>query len=95
MRIVCSVCAQGHATPPPAAILGEKCAECGSTDLTATGPSISEFAGGCVMLYARFVCWSCRHIFLSGDGGDSHTLCPAHAAQARFDAGLPVREPYP
>jgi len=86
MRILCSLCA------PPANVLGEKCSRCGSAVLekTSTIRLWTHFFG---RVYGpRFYCRACDFIFGAGDGGDSHTLCPMHAAQARADAGLPPKE---
>ena len=92
MRIICSICAQGRATPPPQSILGEKCSRCGSAEMAKLDPDpfIIGLPNGDVFIgfSPRFICWPCRHIFSSGEGGDSHTPCPCHAAEARSAAGL-------
>lgn len=90
MRIICSMC------PPGANVLGEKCFRCGNTDLLCVdrAPAITELGSdfALITIRSRYVCCPCRHLFTSGEGGDSHTLCPTHEAQARADAGLPLQE---
>jgi len=95
MRIVCSVCAQSPVTAP-LAVLGEKCAACGSRRISEVHTHGRFFRTLCrwlhIKLLRHFVCLPCGHYFPAGDGGDSHTLCPLHERAARQEANLPPKE---